>query len=142
VNQIFQDFCISVKGVPYLTTFIWFGWINCCMLVQRFNCHRTIKICEQLLLGNNTASSPLCVAVHRMYYGIFYFLNIIVSQYTHKCNFTYAHEIKHGLPCASFHETPSSAQQHYVQIISYAQFYQRQNLIVEITGTKVFIPPR
>jgi len=45
------------------------------------------------------------------------------------------------MPCASFHETPSSAQQHYVQI-SYAQFYQCQKIIVEITGTKVFIPPR
>jgi len=59
----------------------------------------------------------------------------------HKCNFTYVREIKHGLLCASFHETPSSAQQHYVQI-SYAQFYQCQKINVEITGTKVFIPPR
>lgn len=65
----------------------------------------------------------------------------IVSQYMRKCNFTYAREIKHGLPCATFHETPSSTQQHYVQI-SYAKFYQCQKIIVEITGTKVFIPHR
>jgi len=59
----------------------------------------------------------------------------------HKCNFTYTHEIKHGLPCATFHENPSSAQEHYVQI-SCDKFYQCQKITVEITGTKVFIPPR
>lgn len=64
-----------MKGVPYLTTFICgltaVCWFSGLIVIQ------LLTICEQLLLGNNTASSPLCVAVHILYYGIFYFLNII-----------------------------------------------------------------